>query len=119
MDSFVNLVAIMLLNSSFVLFFCIERGKPWTKRNLVIGIMLVIIATMSVYFILNHQVIIDLPFIKNKLTDNTVEKINSNFWIIIFPLIYGGIGINLISSWFLSIEPVIELKENLNHDIDI
>lgn len=105
MDSFVNLVAIMILNPSFILFFCIKRGKPWTKRNLVIGIMLIMIAIISVYFISNHQAIVDLPHIKSKLTDYTVEKINSNFWIIIFPLIYGGIGINLVSSWFSSIDP--------------
>jgi hypothetical protein len=68
------------------------------RIHLIVSIVLIIFSAAMVYLLFMHIAVYDI-LVANKEISNQVaikEKLSAGVWMVVFPAIYGAIGVNLL-----------------------
>lgn len=84
-----------------------HAGEPWNLSNLLAGCALIGIAISMVVLLTNWEDVVVLLQNAGKITEaeHQVSKSSSALWLIVIPLVFGGVGVNVISAWLQSKHP--------------
>lgn len=97
------------VGASIVAVLILMAGKTTKRRNLVASILLIALSILMAFALSSMIYAVDhakpLNGVQKIAADN--EKDSAMFWLIIFPAIFGCIGVNLISN---HLQPKAEVK---------
>lgn len=84
-----------------------KAGEPWRFSNFIAGSALVGIAIAMFILLTNWDNIAGLLLNAGKLNEAERQKIQSSsaIWLVVIPLVFGGVGVNVISGWLQSKRP--------------
>lgn len=84
-----------------------HAGEPWSLRNLSAGCALIGIAISMFVLLTNWEDVVVLLQNAGKITaaEHQVSKSSSALWLIVIPLVFGGVGVNVVSAWLQSKRP--------------
>lgn len=107
MTDYANYVGYALSLLGFALLSFIKGNDPWRLSTLLVGIALVILASLSFGMFTDMNGLFDLLAEKNKIDNatHTQAKTIAGVWVFVLPAIIGAIGANLITAWFLAKKP--------------
>lgn len=107
MADYANYVGYVLSLLGFVLLGFIKGNDPWRLSTLLVGMALVVLASLSFGMFADMNGLFDLLAQKNKIDEAThiQAKTVAGVWVFVLPAVIGAIGANLISAWFLAKKP--------------
>lgn len=84
-----------------------NRGEPWRVSNLLCSVMLILLSTAIVGLMSELVLIAQNLHDQGKVTDSVFAQLRSSgtIWLVIFPLVWGGVGINVLSGFLLARQP--------------
>lgn len=84
------------------------KGSPhWSKLNLAVGTILVLIATLSFAMLSDLSLLFDLLLKSGEIDQIThyASKSNATAWGYVLPAVTAAVGTNILSAWFLAQRP--------------
>ena len=84
-----------------------NAGKPWCLPNLLSGMALIGISVFLLITFADWEGIFELMKSKGVMSAGEHEKNKSTLavWLVMFPAVFGGIGVNVLSEWLLTKRP--------------
>lgn len=107
MANYPNWAGFFLSILGFLVLFIIKGNEPWRISNLLIGFILVLLASLSVGMFSDMNGLFD-TLVKAQKIDEAAHKDAKTFigiWVFVLPAVIGSIGANLITAWFLAKKP--------------
>ncbi|RDS82844.1 hypothetical protein DWU98_06790 [Dyella monticola] len=88
----------------FVVLCAMKGNEPWRHSNLLVGIFLVLLASLAFGLFTDMGTLFDLLAQSKKIDQTTHDKAKSiaAVWAFVFPGVIAAIGANLITGWFTS-----------------
>ena len=107
MADYANYVGYALIIFGFSLLGFIKGNDPWRLSTLLVGMALVVLASLSFGLFTDMSGIFDLLVQNNKIDKpaHVEAKRIAGVWVFVLPAVIGAIGANLITSWFLAKKP--------------
>jgi len=107
MAGYANYVGYAFSLLGFALLGLIKGNDPWRHSTLLVGIALVVLASLSFGMFTDMNGLFDLLAQKKKIDEATYvqAKTVAGVWVFVLPAVIGAIGANLITAWFLSKKP--------------
>lgn len=83
------------------------EGERWRVTNLICGTFLILFSAAMIVLFGTWEAISGLLAAKGELSKSAHEsaQMNSTMWKTIFPFVFGGIGICVVSEWLMSKKP--------------
>ena len=93
--------------ASLVIAFGAKGNPHWSKVNLLVGVTLILIATLSFAMLSDLSLLFDLMLSNGEIDKAThyASKSNATAWGYVLPAITAAIGANILSAWFLAERP--------------
>lgn len=84
-----------------------NAGEPWRLSNLIAGSVLVGIAIAIFALLTNWEAVAGLLQSTGKINEAELQmtKSSSVLWLVVIPMLFGGVGVNVISGWLQSKRP--------------
>jgi hypothetical protein len=84
-----------------------NSGEPWRFINFISGWLLIGVASIMIGVLTDWLPLFELLQKDGKISEGELENIKSSsaIWLAMFPAVFGGIGVNVISEWLLSKRP--------------
>lgn len=88
----------------FIKFF---GGRPWHLGNLIAGSALLGIAIYMFILLTDWEALAELLQSAGKMTaaERQTAKTSSVLWLVVIPMVFGGVGVNVVSAWLQSKRP--------------
>lgn len=94
---------------TFAIFFFIwtNRDEPWRISNLMSALMLIGISAFMIGLLTDMIAFVEDLHEKKKITDSLIKELKTSgaIWLVIFPAVAGGVGVNTLYSFLSSKKP--------------
>ncbi|MBD9583852.1 hypothetical protein IB269_20900 [Delftia sp. DLF01] len=91
---------------TFAIFFFIwtNRGEPWRISNLLSALILIGISAFMIGLLTDMIALVEELHKKEKITDSLIKELKTSgaIWLVIFPAVAGGVGVNTLYSFLSS-----------------
>ena len=107
MADYANFVGVSFGLVGFALLGLVKGSEHWRLSTLLVGILLIVLASLSLGTFTDMNGMFDLLEQTKKIDLSTHKeaKTSVGIWVFVLPAVVASIGANLISAWFLAKRP--------------